>query len=153
MSQAISFDVDIALADQLVSLLAREQNNLVRVDIDAIETLLEEKAALLQKINEAAKLRYATLAEHAYEPNEQGMTAWLDQKADSAAQHAWLNFQKTLTQAKEMNRVNGLLITKHFNNTRSRLSVLQSAGQQASPQFYGPDGQVSGNANLRGMSV
>ncbi|MEZ0231358.1 MAG: flagella synthesis protein FlgN [Methylophilaceae bacterium] len=148
MSQPILFKKDIELADALVAILAREQTNLVRVDIDVIEELLEEKAVLLQKINDVAKSRYQMLAMQNFEASEAGMTAWIAKQKDAQIDLAWSNFQKTLTQAKEMNRVNGVLISKHFNNNRAKLNVLQNVNTGS--QFYGPDGHVTSQSQLRG---
>jgi len=123
--QSVSFKQDAQLVNQLLAMLSLEQTNLIMVDVDAIEALLEEKSVLLQRINLAAKSRYEALAVNGFESSEVGMTAWLKQQAKPALNESWADFQKALSQAKEMNRLNGMLINKHFNRNQQLLNHLQ----------------------------
>jgi flagella synthesis protein FlgN len=117
-------------------------------DIEAIERLLEEKSALLQGINGAVTGRYELLAKNGFEANETGMTAWLAKQGKSALDAAWTNFQKALAQAKEMNRLNGMLITRHFTRNQQMLSQLQ--GTSSDTGVYGRNGQAASTTLSRG---
>ena len=139
MGASISFEQDIQLADELLALLAREQTNLVMMKLEAIEAMLSEKAELLQRISLTAKKRYDILALNHFEANESGMLDWLKQQGSPTDNVKWLNFQKVLTQAKEMNRLNGMLINKHFNRNQQLLNTLQ--GNSNAGSVYGRDGQ------------
>lgn len=147
MTTTISFQQDSQLVNQLLELLTREQGKLVDANIDTMEALLEEKSGLLQRMNESSQSRYQLLAKQGFEANEQGMTAWLLAHGKPAEQKAWGEFQKALSQAKELNRLNGLLINKHFNRHQQLLSHIQSGF--AAPGVYGRNGQASSQAYKR----
>lgn len=144
---AITFEQDAKLVSQLLTVLTREQSSLVLADIDAIETLMEEKSFLLQNISQAANTRYATLAAAGFEANESGMIAWLKRNPKLALNKSWENFQKSILEAKEMNRLNGLLINRHFNRNQQLLNQLQ--GNSASGSVYGKNGQAQSQSNSR----
>lgn len=150
-NKQISFVQDAQLVGDLLETLSREQASLVMADIDAIESLMEEKAVLLQRINMTAKNRYAELAANGFEANESGMLAWLKHQAKPTVNQQWLDFQKTLSQAKEMNRLNGVLINKHFNRNQQLLNHLQ--GNSSAGDVYGKNGQARSYAQARGSFV
>lgn len=147
MRPTISFEEDSKLVQQLADLLEREQNSLVANKIDEIETLIDLKARLLQQINHIAKNRYAALAEKGFRPNENGMIDWVNDQSNQVIKDNWKVFQDMLVRAKELNRLNGLLIAKHFNRNQQMLNHLQGATQKSS--VYGKDGQTAANRNLR----
>lgn len=143
----ISFEQDAHLLNNLLETLMREQTSLVIADIDTIETLIEEKSVLLQSINITAKSRYEALAANGFEPSEVGMVAWLKHQAKPAINELWESFQKTLNQAKEMNRLNGMLINKHFNRNQQLLNHLQ--GNSSASDVYGKNGQAKSQSPSR----
>lgn len=144
---AISFEEDSQLLKQLLALLVREQSGLVMIDIDTIEAILEEKSVLLQRMNEVATNRYQALSNNGFAPSEAGMLAWLAQLAKPSMNTLWDSFQKTLAQAKETNRLNGMLINKHFNRNQQLLNHLQ--GNVSSGSVYGRDGQAKTQSTTR----
>ncbi len=147
MAISISFEQDAKLVNELLALLSREQSKLVMIDMDAIEGLLEEKSVLLESISLTAKSRYDLLAANGFEPTEAGMQAWLKHASVPALDRAWSDFQLTLNQAKEMNRLNGMLINKHFNRNQQLLNHLQGASSAGS--VYGRDGQAKPSSSSR----
>jgi flagella synthesis protein FlgN len=151
-NQPVSFTQDTLLVTQLIALLEREQTHLVKADIDAIEAILEEKSLLLQRLNLAAKARYQLLQANGFSPNEAGMSEWVEKQAKKDITTAWVSFQKSLEQAKELNRLNGTLISKHFNRNQELLNYLQ--GNNGSNSVYGPDGQAKATPSTRtGLAV
>lgn len=140
MTQAVTFTQDALLVAELIALLEREQAHLVKADVDAIEAILEEKSLLLQRLNLAAKARYQLLQTLGFSANEAGMSAWVEKQAKKDITTAWVNLQKSLAQAKELNRLNGTLISKHFNRNQELLNHLQ--GNNDANSVYGPDGQA-----------
>jgi flagella synthesis protein FlgN len=147
MNISISFEQDAKLVNDLLSVLSREQTSLVSADIDSMEALLEEKGQLLQRINSVVQSRYEALSKLGFEPNETGMTAWIKKQAQPVLAQSWLGFQKTLGQAKEMNRLNGTLINKHFS--RNQLFLNQLQGNSASGGVYGPNGHTQSQSYSR----
>lgn len=140
MGVSAMFEQDVNLVKELLWLLSREQASLINADIDALEDLLDEKAQLLQKISASVQLRYNALVKLGFEPNENGMSSWVAKRATPEQVDAWHEFQQTLTQTKEMNRLNGQLINKHFTRNHQFLQQLQ--GSQA-VGGYGPNGQAT----------
>ncbi len=150
-NQPVSFNQDARLVSQLLEVLSREQSSLVVADVDAIEALMEEKAVLLQNISSTAKSRYEVLAVKGFLASELGMVEWLKQYANDATNESWADFQKTLSQAKEMNRLNGMLISRHFNRNQQLLNHLQ--GNSSNVDSYGKNGQVKSQSLSRGVLI
>lgn len=148
MSAQISFEQDARLAEELLRLLAREQTKLVRASIEELESLLEEKAQLIQRMSTTAQQRYDLLTQNGLPGNESGMARWVHSQKSSKLEESWRMFQTTLNQAKEINRVNGLLINKHFNRNQELLNLMQ--GNQSSVSLYGANGQATSGSFFRG---
>ncbi len=144
----IRFQADAALVAQLLQALQQEQQALIAADLPAIEAMLDGRNALLQSISMVAQQRYEALAAAGFAGSEAGMADWLAQQQDTQLHQAWAAFQQQLQQAKELNRVNGLLINKHFQRNQERLDSLH--GRHSSPQFYGKNGQSQNLSGLRG---
>lgn len=152
VGQAVSLAQDAKLLDSLLSLLTREQAHLVKADVDAIEAIIEEKSLLLQQINLAARSRYEALKANGFDASEAGMDAWVQRQNKQNISTAWAKFQSALAQAKELNRLNGTLISKHFNRNQELLNHLQ--GKSADDSVYGRDGQAMSKApNRSGLIV
>mgnify|MGYP003422756786 CR=1 FL=1 len=144
----ISFEQDAQLARQLLATLRSEQSALIKTDISAIEVLLDEKSAVMQRMNAVVLSRYEALAANGFEPNELGMAEWLKKQAKPALSDAWTAFKKTLIQAKELNRLNGILISKQFNLNKQLLNHLQ--GNSSNGDVYGRNGQAKTQSGSRG---
>jgi flagella synthesis protein FlgN len=145
--KTISFDKDAKLALELLATIRKEQSALIRADIDAIETLLDEKSDVLQRMNLVVLNRYEALATNGFEPNEIGMSVWLKKQANTALNEAWTVLRKTLIQAKELNRLNGILINKQFNLNQQLLNHLH--GNSGDSEVYGRNGQAKTQSVLR----
>ena len=147
MSISTFFEQDAKLVNDLVFLLSREQISLIEADIDAMEALLDEKSMLLQSINASVQVRYQALSNAGYEPNEDGMFAWIKNTDSVKLTLLWQDFQNTLEQAKELNRLNGQLINKHFN--RNQQFLHQFKGGLANDSVYGRNGQTTSQNHTR----
>lgn len=147
----VSFEEDARLMSAFLQILEREQESLITNDVVGVEKIVAEKSILLQQIDKVAKKRYALLAEQHFEANENGMVAWVIEQADTGLKKRWDTFQQLLASAKEANRLNGILINKHFNRNRQMLQGLQGAVK--SNQVYGRDGQTSTTISSRGSVI
>lgn len=143
----ISFEEDNRLVCELVELLTREQKSLIANRIQEIEKVVALKTALLQKINHVAKNRYAALAERKFEANENGMLNWVVQQSNQVIKDNWDDFQKNLANAKELNRLNGELINRHYNRNRQMLANLRNAFQPN--ETYGKNGHTQTKSTKR----
>ena len=146
-NRLISFALDAQLAQELLATIRKEQSALVKADISSIEQLLDEKSAVLQRMNTVVLGRYEALAANGFEPNEDGMAKWLKKQAKPALNEAWVTLKKTLIQAKELNRLNGILISKQFNLNKQLLNHLQ--GNLANGDVYGRNGQAKAQSGAR----
>lgn len=140
LSSQISFEKDAALVSELLNDLQSEQSALVSADLDTIERMVDKRVELLQALGAAANARYDALVTAGFEPNEQGMSAWLKKQSSQVLEQAWLSFQQQLVQAKELNRLNGILINKNFQRNQEKLDALN--GKTSAPQFYGKNGHA-----------
>jgi flagellar biosynthesis protein FlgN len=131
---------DALLLTSLVEVLLKEQSSLIDMNIDVMESLIDEKAMLIQTITQATKARHLALGQASFEPNEEGMSLWVHRHA-SADDHAiWQTFQEQLVHAKALNHVNGQMIQQHFRRNQETLNQLQ--GNPANTSVYGPNGQT-----------
>jgi flagellar biosynthesis protein FlgN len=143
----VSFEADASLVAQLLHDLQNEQTALVSADLDTIERMVDSRVELLQALGAAANQRYEALAAAGFEANENGMAEWLKQQSSQTLDKAWVEFQKHLIQAKELNRLNGVLINKHFLRNQEKLDALH--GKSAAPQFYGKNGHAQAAGSSR----
>jgi flagella synthesis protein FlgN len=146
------FKQDTQLLNDLVSLLSKEQAALVNMDIDEVESILDQKSKLIQTIANATKMRHKALAQAGYDANENGMVMWLRANDSKPLQAQWDTFQKQLSQAKELNRVNGQVINQHFQRNQQIISQLQGKAVNAGAgNVYGPNGQTTFSSHTRSM--
>ncbi|MEQ1600947.1 MAG: flagellar protein FlgN [Methylophilaceae bacterium] len=147
----MTFEQELQAISSLVEILEREQNSLISADINQIRTLVDEKSKVLYALHAFSQSRYQWLAKLGFAASESGMADWLLSCNEEAAQAAWLTMQQLLVKAKELNRVNGLLINKHFTRNQQTLSALQ--GQSETSQFYGSNGQATTQVRLRSAII
>lgn len=136
--------------DALDGVLKKEQHYLIQADMVGLLALTEDKARLVVRVAELSKERYKTLALAGYAANEEGMATWVA-KSDTSAVAAWRMLLDVTRVAKEHNRVNGLLISKHMSRSNHALQLLQRKNQHSG--VYGPDGQAQTRSISRGITA
>ncbi len=145
----ISFEQDATLVKTLLDELLLEQSALVKGDIGVVESIIDRKFTLLQELSSVAKNRYELLSNNGFEANETGMVAWIKLQADKRVQKSWDQFQKMLAYTKETNRLNGVLINKHFGRNQQMLNQLQ--GKAEAGGIYGKNGQTNTSSYNRSV--
>lgn len=136
-----------------MDLLKKEQASLISADVDALAALSEEKAGLVARMTELALNRHSALRTLGFEASEAGMQVWLQTpQAPKAATQAWSELLEIASQAKEANRVNGLILGQHMMRNQQALNVLQGNNQPAGT-IYGPNGQTTSSASTRRLVV
>jgi flagella synthesis protein FlgN len=147
-------------AKVLVDCLQQEQALLIAADIEGLSLLTEKKASVVFQMSELATTRHRALAAIGHPASETGMQSWLaerDAKFPAAKKqnkdilNAWSNLLATARQAKEINRVNGILINTHVARNQTALNVLQV--QTTDTNLYGPNGQATSAGKGRGLVV
>jgi flagella synthesis protein FlgN len=133
------------LISTLLDLLKQEQQILVRADSDGLNTVTPLKSSLITQLAQLAGERHAALGAAGFVPREEGMETWLDASQDADASSLWQDVLALTREAKEMNRVNGMLISKHLAHNQTILNAMrQPAARGPDNAFYGPTGQATG---------
>ncbi|MFC4930037.1 flagella synthesis protein FlgN [Massilia sp. GCM10023247] len=147
-SPATTLSLEHERIDALVELMKQEQQFLVAADADGLAQLTPRKAALVQELAQLSRERHAALAGAGFAASEAGMEPWLAQ-ADAAARSAWDRLLAQTAEAKELNRVNGMLINRQMAHNQTVLGALRTPAAGAEPGLYGAKGQTFGNGPSR----
>jgi flagella synthesis protein FlgN len=138
----------------LIELMKDEQAHLIAANIEGLQKINEQKAKIVARASEMAQKRHRALVLAGFEPKEEDMRAWLASINQSNVGQAWEQLLEITRSAKELNRVNGMLINKHLVRNQGALEALQGPTQTSSPSnFYGPNGQTKGAINSRRLVV
>jgi flagella synthesis protein FlgN len=134
----------------LVELMKQEQQLLVSADADGLAVLTPQKNQLVQKLAALAAERHRALGVAGFAASESGMAPWLAADGDAHKRATWERLLELTREAKELNRVNGMLINKHMAHNQSALNALRSSGQGADATVYGASGQtISGGPSRK----
>jgi len=137
---ARTVDSEIAAAQSFVALLEREQQMLVKGEVDDLLDLVRKKNSLAAELASLASQRKRLLTASGLLGDRQGMAAWFAAHPGATSVHcAWCALLAVAGQARELNRVNGELIQERMQNNAQALEVL--LGNNAAANLYGPDGQ------------
>jgi flagella synthesis protein FlgN len=138
----------------LVALMQAEQAHLVAADIEALQAITEQKAQVVAKASEMAQNRHRQLAIAGFAPEEAGMQAWLASINSDSVAEAWQQLLDISRAAKELNRVNGILINKQMSYNQTAIDSLHAPAQAKSPSnVYGKNGQTATTTNTRRIVV
>jgi flagella synthesis protein FlgN len=133
----------------LVELMKQEQQFLVAADADGLAGLTPRKAALVQELAQYSRERHAALGNAGFSSSEAGMEPWLAAQGDAAARSAWSALLALSADAKELNRVNGMLINRQMAHNQTVLNALRTPTAAPESTLYGAKGQTFGNAPSR----
>lgn len=149
---ADSLHEEFTAAARLLEFLSEEQTCLLKANVDKLAVLSEEKARLVAHMSQLALRRHAALGAMGFAASEAGMQTWLqDPQASQAAGKVWNALLDVAAKAKELNRVNGLLIGQHLARNQQALNVLQ--GNQPAGPIYGRNGQTTSAPSSRRLIV
>ena len=134
----------------LIDVLKLEQTALTQAPslplMEEINSITLKKNQLIASISQLGLVRKNELARLGFDVAETTMPAWLQ---DQAQKDSWESLIKYTKKAKELNRVSGLLITRHLMRNQSTLQVLYKHHRGNSmPSLYGSNGQSSTQRNL-----
>lgn len=138
------------LIESLAALLREEQRLLVDADTDGLAALTPQKAECVRQLGEQAALRHQALGAAGFETSEAGMGPWLDANGSPEGRAGWEQLLEATREAKELNRVNGMLINKHMAHNQQMLDALRTTAAGADTTMYGPGGEkVAGGPSRR----
>jgi len=136
---------------RLVAKLRQEQVLLAETAAEGMTDLISEKATIVADMTTLAGHRHQLLAAIGFSDDEPGMQQWMNEHGTEADREIWAALFDLAQDAKELNRVNGVLIGKKLAANQSALTILQ--GKTSAGNFYGPDGQSSNKAGGRRLGV
>lgn len=151
MNPASKLSLEHAAMSRLVEKLTQEQALLAEATAEGLTDIISEKAAIVAEMSTLAGNRHALLGTLGYSEDEAGMQKWMNEQASEADRDLWAGLFELAQDAKELNRVNGLLIGKKLSINQSALTILQ--GKTGTGNFYGPDGQNSIKSSGRRLGV
>lgn len=146
-----SLQEEHALMTTLLDLLRQEQRLLLAADTEQLTTLTAHKAQLVAQLGNCATQRHAVLAASGFAQAEQGMDGWLARADPAPAAPLWSALLALTREAKEQNRINGMLVNKQLAHTQGALNTLRPTTQGGG--FYGPSGQTTAGAASRRFVV
>ena len=127
----------------LTQILQLEQEHLISANVEGIAAITEDKAKAAARMAELATLRHNALAAAGFSPEESSMKLWLESAAGTqSASKSWQELIELAEAAKELNRVNGILINKQMVRNQNVLNILQHGSVQGN-NVYGPNGQTA----------
>jgi flagella synthesis protein FlgN len=127
------------LIGSIVELMKTEQQFLVSADADGLSSINPKKLQLAQKMAELSRLRHRALGAAGFQATEAGMEPWLAVGGNDELRSLWNQLLALTREAKELNRVNGMLVNKQMAHTQGMLNALRPAAAGAG--VYGPGGQ------------
>ena len=134
----------------LLELLKQEQQLLVTADIDGLPAVTSKKTALIAQMTLLSAQRHRALGKAGFPAEEAGMEAWIAASADQQIAQAWKLLLEHTREAKELNRVNGMLINKQMGHTQGALQALQPLSSGAN-NVYSASGMSSTIPRSRGF--
>lgn len=140
-----------AALQRLIEKLRQEQALLTEASAEGMTDVISDKANIVAEMTTLAGNRHRQLAELGYSDDESGMQKWMNEQGSDADKDIWAALFELAQDAKELNRVNGLLIGKKLSVNQNALSVLQ--GKSSTGSFYGPDGQSNIKSSGRRLGV
>ncbi|MFA9215547.1 MAG: flagella synthesis protein FlgN [Sphingomonadaceae bacterium] len=123
----------------LLDILKQEQQHLVAAEIEGLPDLTAEKSALVAQMATLAQARHSALGAAGFLAQETGMAAWVAAQQDQPTSALWQQLLDATHEAKELNRINGMLINKHMSHTQGALQALRPQATAAG-NLYGPSG-------------
>jgi flagella synthesis protein FlgN len=137
----------------LVELMKQEQQFLVAADADGLAGITPRKVALVQELAQLSRERHGALGNAGFLTSEAGMEPWLAAPGDEAARSAWTGLLALTAEAKELNRVNGMLINRQMAHNQTVLNALRTPTAAPESTLYGAKGQTFGSAPSRRFVV
>ncbi|MFL6676021.1 MAG: flagella synthesis protein FlgN [Massilia sp.] len=146
-----SLPAEQQLMASLVALMKQEQQVLVNADADGLAALMPQKTQLVQQAALLSAGRHKALGAAGFAAAESGMEPWLAANGAPEARAQWQRLLELTAEAKELNRVNGMLINKQMAHNQAVLNALRTPADGADPAaVYGPGGQpVAGGPSRR----
>jgi len=144
---------ELKLINCLIDLMKQEQQFLVAANADGLATLTPLKTQLIEQAAALAVQRHRCLAAENFPESEVGMESWLARMSNPSASATWQQLLGKTREAKEQNRINGMLINKQLTHNQQLITAMRTPAGAADTSFYGPQGQTTAVTGKRGLAV
>jgi flagella synthesis protein FlgN len=135
----------------IVELMKTEQQFLISADADGLSTITPNKLQLARRAATLARVRHKALAAAGFTAGEAGMEPWLAVGGSDEQRQDWNRLLELTREAKELNRVNGMLVNRQLGQAQAALGALRGTGNGAG--VYGPGGQTMATGPSRRFVV
>ncbi|MFP5391816.1 MAG: flagella synthesis protein FlgN [Gammaproteobacteria bacterium] len=144
---------EFSIMNTLIELMKQEQRLLVSADTDGLTAITPQKSQLINQMAALSSVRHQALEQAGFAPEDASMAAWLARAGDKPAESLWQDLLAATRQAKELNRVNGMLIAKQLNHTQTQIAAMRTPAGGADAAVYGATGQTSTGQTSRRLAV
>jgi flagella synthesis protein FlgN len=136
----------------LLDVLRQEQQLLSTVEMEGLPAVTTRKTALVTQMTLLSAQRHRSLGKCGFPAEEAGMDAWIAASGEARDESAslWQALLEHTREAKELNRINGMLINKQMGHTQDALQALRPQGSTPN-NFYGPGGITTTLPRSRGF--
>ena len=141
-SPTTALQTEFATMTVLLDLLKQEQEYLVSADTEALEQATPAKTDMVRQMAAATSGRHQALAAAGFPASDKGMESWIGATADASATSLWNALLDLTREAKEQNRVNGMLIARHIAHNQNLLNAMRQPAAGTDSPVYGPSGQT-----------
>lgn len=152
-SASTTLQGELKLIHCLIDLMKQEQQFLVAANTDGLNTLTPLKNDLIEQMAQLAGQRHQSLASEGFEASESSMEAWLAAIKSPQVNAEWKQLLDFMREAKELNRVNGMLINKQLTHNQTLINAMRAPAGAADTGFYGPSGQTTPVTSKRRLVI
>jgi flagella synthesis protein FlgN len=136
------------LVRAFIASLNSEQEALKQGEVDSLAAITRRKAELVEQLNAVERERDVLLRQAGHSGDRSGMDAWLARNpGNRAAADRWAKLMELAGEARQLNDINGRLITLRLQATNEALAALTQQSQRTA--LYGPDGQATPRTGSR----
>jgi flagellar biosynthesis protein FlgN len=136
----------------IVELMKTEQQLLIGADADGLSTITPNKLQLAQRAATLSRVRHKALAAAGFPAGEAGMEPWLAVAGNDELRAEWNRLLDLTRAAKELNRVNGMLVNRQLGQAQAALNELRGPAGNAAG-VYGPGGQTMSTGPARRFAI
>ena len=130
---------DIRQLSTMANLLSQEQQLLSTSDLQQLQSVTEQKNALLEQIRERAKLKIHALVAMGFRPDSGNPSRFIVALGLTELHQLWQHAEQHLKQCQQLNQNNGRVMA-HMQKRLARLSdIVRGASSQQ--KLYGAGGQ------------
>ncbi|MEO1580420.1 MAG: flagellar protein FlgN [Pseudomonadota bacterium] len=140
-------------AERLLNALYDERNALRDDDSDALSSCVSRKKMHLDALEKLGHSRQAMLAADDVEDTMQGMTSYVRRNdRDGALEAVWSKVIALLSECREANNGNGIIIASQQKQKQEALRVMRGQDGTSDTETYNPDGKADTTGQYRALA-